>query len=90
MTYEVRYARLAKRQLRRVQKQWLPGIRAACDALSHNPLPHGAKKLSPGHRNRYRIRTQHDVRITYVLNRRARTVEIVEILPRGGAYRTRS
>ena len=66
------------------------GIKEACDALAHDPRPRGVKKLSPGHMNKYRVRAPHNYRITYMIDDQTNTVEIIEILHRGQAYRRRS
>ncbi len=58
---------------------------AAIDALASNPRPRGCKKLV-GHDNLYRLRVG-DWRITYIIKDADLIVLVIEVAPRGGAYR---
>ena len=60
-------------------------LRLAIDHLASDPRPHGCKKLA-GHDDLYRVRVG-DWRITYVLQEAELIVLVVEVVPRGGAYR---
>jgi mRNA interferase RelE/StbE len=60
-------------------------ILRAIDELAQDPRPAGCKKLS-GYENLYRIRVG-EWRITYAVEDAQLIVLIIEIAPRGGAYR---
>jgi mRNA interferase RelE/StbE len=69
--------------LRKLPKDLLQRMRVAIRALAEEPYPPGCKKLA-GYENLWRIRVG-DWRITYALE--TGQVVVVEIAPRGGAYR---
>ena len=60
-------------------------LRLAIDHLPSDPRPHGCKKLA-GHDDLYRVRVG-DWRITYTLQEAELIVLVLEVAPRGGAYR---
>ena len=73
-----------RRVLRRLPRDVLEHIRAAVRALANDPRPHGCVKLT-GH-SLWRIRVG-GWRITYAIKDDQLIILVVEISPRGGAYR---
>ena len=78
--------RQAKRVLRRLPRDVLERITNAIDELAEEPRPHGSIKLS-GYENLYRIRVGN-WRISYAIEEEELIILIIEIKPRGDAYRT--
>jgi mRNA interferase RelE/StbE len=72
--------------LGKLPKDLINRIRKVVDELANEPLPAGTKKLV-GHENIYRIRVG-DWRISYAVEQERLIILILEISPRGGAYRT--
>ncbi len=77
--------RRPQRALRRLPKNVSKRIVKAIDDLAKEPRPHGSTKLS-GYENLYRIRIG-DWRISYAVEDEELIVLIIEIKPRGDAYR---
>ncbi|MCB0212641.1 MAG: type II toxin-antitoxin system RelE/ParE family toxin [Anaerolineae bacterium] len=77
--------RRAEKSLRRLDKTTGRRIREAINQLAVNPKPTGSKKLS-GYDNLYRLHVG-DWRISYALEEDKLIVLVVEIAPRGQAYR---
>lgn len=84
-TWQVFIQRRAEKSLRRLDKVTRRRIREAINQLVINPRPSGSKKLS-GYDNLYRLRIG-DWRISYALEEDKLIVLVVEIAPRGQAYR---
>ncbi|OQA43738.1 MAG: Plasmid stabilization system protein [Chloroflexi bacterium ADurb.Bin325] len=76
--------RQPERLLRRLPRDLLQRLDAAILALGENPRPPGCKRLR-GH-DLYRVRVG-DWRITYAIEDDRLIVLVVEVAPRGGAYR---
>ena len=83
--WRVLIQRRPERVLRRLPKDLLQRIRVAIRALAEDPRPPGCGRLS-GYEGLWRIRVG-DWRITYVVDNDARVVVVLEISPRGNAYR---
>lgn len=83
--YRIQVERQVERTLRRLPKDLLDRIRAAIRRLAAEPRPTGCKKLA-GYANLYRIRLG-DWRIVYAIEDDALLVLLLDISPRGGAYR---
>jgi mRNA interferase RelE/StbE len=83
--WQIVISRAAGRALRRLPQNVARRIRRAIDRLSVSPRPPGCKKLV-GYDNLYRIRVG-EWRISYAVEDDELVVLIVEIAPRGGAYR---
>ncbi len=83
--WTVLISRDAKKILRRLPKDVLRRISKAIDALADNPRPTGCKKLV-GYEALYRVRVG-DWRISYAVEDERLIVLVIEIAPRGGAYR---
>lgn len=77
--------RKAEKILRRLDGDTLERIRQAIRKLAIDPRPTGMKKLA-GYENLFRIRVG-DWRIIYAIEDDQLIVLVLEISPRGGAYR---
>ena len=84
--YRVELTNTSERVLNHIRDQkLLKRLAMAIDALAVNPRPHGCKKLA-GHENLWRIRLG-TWRISYAIEENALLVLVIEIVPRGNAYR---
>jgi mRNA interferase RelE/StbE len=77
--------RKAEKTLKRLKGDILERIRRAIRELADEPRPLGYKKLA-GHENLYRIRVG-DWRIIYAVEEDKLIVLVLEVAPRGSAYR---
>lgn len=77
--------RRAERSLRRLPKDLIARLRTAINALVIDPRPPGCTKLA-GHQDLWRIRVG-DWRITYAIQDDQLIILVIEIEPRGSAYR---
>ena len=84
-TWRVIVLRDPEKVLARLPKDLRHRLRVDIDQLAHNPRPHGCKKLV-GYRDLYRVRVG-DWRVTYAIKDAELIVLVVEVAPRGGAYR---
>jgi mRNA interferase RelE/StbE len=84
MAYSVILKRSAERELDRLPAQLHDRITRKLLELESNPRPHGIQKLLG--QDRYRIRIG-DYRVLYIIDDRARTVEIVAVGHRRDVYR---
>jgi mRNA interferase RelE/StbE len=83
--YSVEIERQPQRTLKRCAPDLLRRLADAIDALADEPRPSGCKKLV-GQRDHWRVRVG-DWRIIYTIEDDVLLVVIVEVTPRGGAYR---
>jgi len=83
--WEVLLARQPRRILRRLPKDVLKRIDQKIISLAENPKPEGCKKLF-GYDNLYRVRVG-DWRIIYAIEDERLIVLILQVTPRGQAYR---
>ena len=83
--YTVQIVKREQKLLERLPRDLLHRIRRAINALAEDPTPAGCKKLT-GYDNYYRIRVG-DWRITYAIFDDLLIVLVVEVAPRGDAYR---
>jgi mRNA interferase RelE/StbE len=83
--YTVILDRQPKKALGRLPKDLLQRIDRAILALADAPRPPGCKKLA-GHDNLYRVRVG-DWRISYAVEDDRLIVLVIEVAPRGEAYR---
>ena len=83
--WQIQIEREPRRVMRRLPKPVLERIRTAIRSLAEDPRPNGCIKLT-GHDKLWRIRVG-DWRITYAIQDEELVVLIVEVSPRGGAYR---
>jgi len=84
-SYRVDFSRSAAKELRKIDKQWIPKIVDAAEALGADPRPNGCKKLV-GSDHTYRVRVG-DYRIVYDIQDAALVVLVVRVRSRGDAYR---
>ena len=77
--------RKAEKVLKRLDGDTLNRVRRAISSLANEPRPGGVKKLA-GYESLYRIRVG-DWRIIYAIEEDRLIVLVLEISPRGGAYR---
>jgi mRNA interferase RelE/StbE len=82
---QIEFARSAIKDLRGIDRQWLPKIISAIEALSENPRPSGCKKLV-GSEHTYRIRIS-DYRVIYDIQDHKMVVYVVRIRHRRDVYR---
>ena len=83
--WQVIIHRRAERVLKRLDGELLERIRLAIRGLATEPRPFGYKKLT-GYENLFRVRVG-DWRIIYAIEDDQLIVLVLEIAPRGGAYR---
>jgi mRNA interferase RelE/StbE len=83
--WRIQTERQVEKILRRLPKPLLARIRAAIAALVDDPRPYRYRKLV-GLENLYRIRVG-DWRIVYAIEDQLLIILIVEVSPRGDAYR---
>lgn len=83
--YKILVSKEARKVLQKLPKNLLVRISKAIDGLAGDPRPEGCKKLE-GYDNLYRIRTG-DWRISYAIEDDQLIVLVIEVAPRGGAYR---
>ena len=77
--------RRAEKALARLPKDLLERIRKAINGLAMEPRPDGCKKLA-GYENLYPVRVG-DWRISYAIETDRLIILVLEISPRGGAYK---
>ena len=85
-SWQVVLLRQPEKTLRTLPGDLLQRMRAVIQGLEQDPRPHGCKKLT-GHEDIYRIRVGH-WRIVYAIESEQMIVLIIEIGPRGRAYRS--
>lgn len=83
--WRVMIAKQPRRVLRRLPSNLLKRIDKAILGLADDPRPPGCTKLA-GYENLYRVRVG-DWRISYSIEDEILVVLVVEVSPRGGAYR---
>ena len=83
--YTVILERQPKKLLRRLPRDLLQRLDAAVMGLTEDPRPTGCKKLQ-GYENLYRVRVGN-WRISYAVEDDKLIVLVIEIAPRGRAYR---
>jgi mRNA interferase RelE/StbE len=85
--WKVDLSRRAERVLARLPRNLLERVDAEIHALAVDPFPPGHKKLSgTRHDNLYRVRVG-DWRISYAVEKDKSLILILEVAPRGDAYR---
>jgi mRNA interferase RelE/StbE len=83
--WQVIIHRKAEKILKRLDGDTLERIRRVIRSLANDPRPGGVKKLI-GYDNLYRIRVG-DWRVIYAIEDDRLIILVLEISPRGGAYR---
>lgn len=84
-SFRVEFAKSATRDLRSIDRQWVPRIVSAIESLSDDPRPNGCKKLV-GSDNTYRIRIG-DYRAIYEIQDSVLVVLVIRIRHRRDVYR---
>lgn len=84
-SYTISLASSAERDLRKLDRQAVPRIAAAIDALAGDPRPKGCRKLA-GSVQTYRIRVG-DHRVIYSVDDGSREVVVQRVRHRKDAYR---
>lgn len=83
--WQIIIARQPQKVLHKLSKDLLKRLDRAIMGLANNPRPEGCKKLA-GHDNLFRIRVG-DWRISYAIEDDRLIILVLEVAPRGGAYR---
>ena len=83
--YRVEVEKSAQKVLRRLPRDLLNRLASEIEGLAFDPRPPGCKKLV-GFHDHYRVRVG-DWRIIYTIQDDVLVVLVVEIAPRGGAYK---
>jgi mRNA interferase RelE/StbE len=84
-SYRIEFARSATKDLRAIDRQWIPRIISAIDGLADDPMPSSCKKLA-GSEHTYRIRVG-DYRIVYDVHSTKLVVSVIRVRHRRDAYR---
>jgi len=85
--WQIRQARQVEKVLRRLSQDLVKRMDRAILALAEDPRPRGCKRLKgTGQANLYRIRVGN-WRISYAVEDDLLIILILEVAPRGGAYR---
>jgi mRNA interferase RelE/StbE len=84
-SYHVEIARSAVKDLRGIDRSWIPKIMATIESLESDPRPSGCKKLV-GSEHTYRIRIG-DYRVVYELRDDKLIVLVVRVRHRRDVYR---
>ncbi len=83
--YHVEFTNSATKDLRGIDRQWIPKIVAVIELLEDDPRPVGCKKLV-GSEHTYRVRIG-DYRVIYDIKDDKLVILIVKIRHRRDAYR---
>ncbi|MCX6879720.1 MAG: type II toxin-antitoxin system RelE/ParE family toxin [Verrucomicrobia bacterium] len=84
-SFRIEFARSATKDLRGIDRQWIPVMVAAIEALANDPRPVGCKKLV-GSEHTYRIRVG-DYRVVYDIKREELVVFVIRVRHRRDVYR---
>lgn len=84
-SFRIEFARSATKDLRGIDRQWIPRILAAVEALADDPRPVGCKKLARSEHT-FRIRVG-DYRVIYDIQGAALVVCVVRVRHRRDVYR---
>lgn len=83
--YRIEFARSAHKDLRSIDRQWIPRLLAAIEALSDDPRPSGCRKLAGSERT-WRLRVG-DYRVVYEIEDDVLVVLVMRIRHRRDVYR---
>ena len=84
-SYRVELAKSAAKDLRGIDRMWIPRIVAAVEALASDPRPAGCKKLVASEQT-YRVRIG-DYRVVYDIHDDKLVVLVVRVRHRRDVYR---
>jgi len=85
VTYEVKFTKVARKNLRKLSPEVQGRIQIKIDELAREPRPNGVKKLK-GEDNLYRIRVG-DYRIIYEIFDDVLLISVVEVGHRSNVYK---
>lgn len=85
-SYQIEFTRSAAKDLRAIDRQWIPKIMIAVENLASEPMPVGCKKLV-GSEHTYRIRVG-DYRVIYEMQNAKLVVCVIRIRHRRDVYRS--
>lgn len=85
--YTIQISKPAKKVMLKLSRDLSERLTDAIDSLANDPRPVNCKKLAGRHDNLYRVRVG-DWRISYAVHDDILLVLVVEVAPRGGAYRS--
>ena len=84
-TYRIEWKSSARKELRKIDRKFIPQIIQTVESLAEEPFPSGVRKLQGGEHS-YRIRIA-DYRIIYQVFETTLIVEIIRVRHRREAYR---
>lgn len=84
-SYRVELAKSALKDLRGIDRLWIPKLLAVIEQLAVDPLPLGCKKLV-GSEQTFRVRVG-DYRIIYDVHRNKLLIHVIRVRHRRDAYR---
>ena len=84
-SYEIEWKGSAERELRGIDRQYIPRILEAVETLAENPFPLQSNKLRGGELS-YRLRVG-DYRVIYQVDLEKRRIDIYHVRHRKEAYR---
>jgi mRNA interferase RelE/StbE len=84
-SFRIEVVRSATKDLRAIDRQWVPRIMVAIESLADDPIPVGCKKLV-GSDHTYRIRVG-DYRIVYDIQNSNLVVFVIRVRHRRDVYR---
>jgi mRNA interferase RelE/StbE len=85
-SYSLRIVASLEKDLKRIDKKWIPRLYEAINSLAENPFPTGQCRKIQGSEHSYRIRVG-EYRILYEVNREVRIVSVYRVRHRRDAYR---
>ena len=85
MPYELHIERHAERDLKKLEAPLFTQIVTKIKELADNPHPQGSKKIT-GSQNDWRLRIG-DYRVLYKIDNKTKTIKIMRVKHRRGAYR---
>lgn len=84
-SFRIEFARSVTKDLRAIDRQWVPRIMVAIESLADDPMPKGCKKLV-GSDHSYRIRVG-DYRIVYDIQKARLLIHVIRVRHRRDVYR---
>ena len=84
-SYRIFWKKSVERDLRKIDRQWIPRILEAIESLAENPFPPHCRKLR-GAENFYRIRVG-DYRVIYMVDTDEKIIVIFYVRHQSEAYK---
>ncbi len=85
VSYEIQWKHSAEKELRGIDRQYIPRLLEAVESLSNNPFPSQHRKLH-GSESSFRIRIG-DYRVIYQVDLEKKIIVIYHVRHRKDAYR---